>query len=42
MVDFARGGRCSDFSGMDILSGEIVGGGEGLAVVGVMPFLLAS
>ena len=39
LVDSTRGGRCSDFGGMDILS-EVVG--EGLAVVGVMPFLSAS
>ena len=32
MVDFARGGRCSDFGSMDILSGGVAGG-EGLAVV---------
>ena len=35
------GGGCSDFSGMDILSGGVVGG-EGLAIVGIMPFLPAS
>ena len=41
MVDSARGGRCSDFGSMDILSGGVAGR-EGLAVVGVMPFLSAS
>ena len=40
MVDFARGGGCSDFGGMDILCGRVAG--EGLAVVGIMPFLSAS
>ena len=40
MVDFARGGRCSDFGGMDILSGGVAG--EGSAVVGIMSFLSAS